>query len=412
MKPKTKMQVEVVNGSKKLTPLSEVQKRYAYQHCFPHYFKRDAKGYCYCLDCGHTWRDKEEKTNCKCPYCGMDLKLESSRKRTAKYKEYFCMLATYKQYQVIRFFIVDCRQKKGHPASYSILEVMQNWMNKVGKIETLALLRNHSIFYYDLWMYGSSLELRKWNIHYYNINPVVIYPRMKVIPELTRNGFKGMFHDISPVVFFTTLLTDNRLEVLYKFGQMGLFLKFLWNRPAIGKYWQFIRICLRHNYMVHDADLWLDYVDMLIDNKFDANNPYYLCPLNMEEAHDWVMGKCKKGYSEEDANKYVVDKSRFFNLSFTDGNIMVRVLENLAEFYKEGKALHHCVFTNAYYRKKDSLIMSATVDGKRMETVEFSLSRMEVCQCRGKLNLLSPYHDRILNLVRKNIPLIRERMVV
>jgi len=56
--------------------------------------------------------------------------------------------------------------------------------------------------------------------------------------------------------------------------------------------------------------------------------------------------------------------------------------------------------------------LSNTYDGRRMETVEFSLSRMEVCQCRGKSNQLSAYHDRILNLVRDNIPLIRERMVV
>ena len=46
--------------------------------------------------------------------------------------------------------------------------------------------------------------------------------------------------------------------------------------------------------MIHDADLWLDYVDMLIENKLDARNPHYLCPLNVEEAHDWVMGKCLK----------------------------------------------------------------------------------------------------------------------
>ena len=178
------------------------------------------------------------------------------------------------------------------------------------------------------------------------------------------------------------------------------------------KYWTYIKICLRHDYVIHDADLWLDYVDMLIENKLDARNPHYLCPLNVEEAHDWVMGKCKKKYSEKDEKDYIAAKSRFFNLSFADGNIMVRVLESLSDFYKEGKLLHHCVFSNAYYKREDSLIMSATVDGRRMETVEFSLSRMEVCQCRGKSNQLSAYHDRILNLVRDNIPLIRERMVV
>lgn len=57
---------------------------------------------------------------------------------------------------------------------------------------------------------------------------------------------------------------------------------------------------------------------------------------------------------------------------------MVRVLESLSDFYKEGKLLHHCVFSNAYYKREDSLIMSATVDGRRMETVEFSLY-VKVC---------------------------------
>ena len=176
-------------------------------------------------------------------------------------------------------------------------------MNKEGKTETLSLLRGMSIFYYDAWIYGSSLELRKRNVHHdriYDICPAVIYPRMKVIPELTRNGFKGAFYDICPSSFFMTLLTDNRMEILYKAGQMNLFLRFLERKYGIDKYWTYVKICLRHDYVIHDADLWLDYVDMLIENKLDARNPHYLCPLNVEEAHDWVMGKCKKKYSEKD----------------------------------------------------------------------------------------------------------------
>lgn len=31
MKPKTKLQMEIVNGSRKLAPVSEAQKRYAYK---------------------------------------------------------------------------------------------------------------------------------------------------------------------------------------------------------------------------------------------------------------------------------------------------------------------------------------------------------------------------------------------
>ena len=134
--------MEIVNGSRKLAPISEAQKRYAYKHCFVHYFKRDAKGNCCCLECGHTWRDKEDKKECRCRHCGMKLKLENSRKRTAIYKEYFCVITTYKQYQVIRFFMVDCRLKKGSPANYFIIEAVQCWMNKEGKTETLSLLRS------------------------------------------------------------------------------------------------------------------------------------------------------------------------------------------------------------------------------------------------------------------------------
>ena len=49
--------------------------------------------------------DKEYYRQQMGPHCGMNLKLENSRKRTAVYKEYFCVITTYKQYQVIRFFI-------------------------------------------------------------------------------------------------------------------------------------------------------------------------------------------------------------------------------------------------------------------------------------------------------------------
>ena len=47
--------------------------------------------------------------------------------------------------------------------------------------------------------------------------------------------------------------------------------------------------------------------------------------------------------------------------------------------------MHHCVFTNEYYLKADSLILSATIDGKRIETIEVSLKRMEVVQSRGEI---------------------------
>ena len=76
----------------------------------------------------------------------------------------------------------------------------------------------------------------------------------------------------------------------------------------------------------------------------------------------------------------------FFGIAFTDGTIQIRVLESVQEYIEEGQALHHCVFTNEYHLKEKSLILSASIAGKRIETIEVSLETMEVLQCRGLMN--------------------------
>ena len=93
---------------------------------------------------------------------------------------------------------------------------------------------------------------------------------------------------------------------------------------------------------------------------------------------------------------------------FSDGLISVRVLESVAEIVIEGKAMHHCV--GGYYTKNDSLILSACIDGKRIETIEVSLSQLRVIQSRGVCNKNTEHHDRIINLVNQNIPLIEKRL--
>ena len=69
--------------------------------------------------------------------------------------------------------------------------------------------------------------------------------------------------------------------------------------------------------------------------------------------------------------EYRAIKAKFFGLIFSDGRISVRVLESVQEILAEGKAMHHCV--GSYHSKEDSLILSATIDGKRIETIEVSV---------------------------------------
>ena len=51
-----------------------------------------------------------------------------------------------------------------------------------------------------------------------------------------------------------------------------------------------------------------------------------------------------------------------------------------------------------------------TIDGKRIETVEVSLTTLKVVQSRGLCNSNTEYHDRIIRLVEDNAGLIRQRM--
>lgn len=82
----------------------------------------------------------------------------------------------------------------------------------------------------------------------------------------------------------------------------------------------------------------------------------------------------------------------------------------LHEYYNEGKTQGICVFGSGYYKKADTLILSARIGDEIIETVEVDLRTLEVVQCHGKHNQDTEYHERIIDLVNKNANLIRERM--
>lgn len=103
-------------------------------------------------------------------------------------------------------------------------------------------------------------------------------------------------------------------------------------------------------------------------------------------------------------------KSKFFDISISDGKIVIVVLKSLDDFKQEGTALHHCVFTNQYFKQKDSLILSARIGDQRIETIEVSLKTLDVVQSRGVCNKNTEYHDQIISLVKKNINLIRQKL--
>ena len=101
-------------------------------------------------------------------------------------------------------------------------------------------------------------------------------------------------------------------------------------------------------------------------------------------------------------------KMKFFGLVIASDDIVIQPLQSVTEFYKEGKAMKHCVFTNGYWHKDDCLILTAQIEGKHIETIELNLETFEVVQSRSVCNQNSEYHEKILKVVRKNINQVKQ----
>ena len=424
MKPRTRIQQEVARLSKRLPRLTEEQRAYAFRHCFKHYAIKRADGTNICTECGHSWKSDHDLADticgCTCPRCGMELETLRTRKSVFSDMEYFSIVTTCKQYQVIRFFSVKSRYKAGQPAEYSIFEVVQRWIAPDGKTTTVARLRGMSLFYYDLWNEYSDMEVRKnGEFRAYDINPVCTYPRQRFIPEVKRNGFKGDYHNILPYDLFKAILSDCRAETLLKAGQYPMLRYYIYHSFNIVEYWASLKICIRNGYTIANGSMWRDTIDLLRHFGKDTNSPKYVCPADLKVEHDKLVAKRnlqrkherteqQRRKAIEDEKQYLKAKGIFFGLAFTDSLICVKVIESVEEMAEEGRTMHHCV--GGYHKRKDSLILSATIDGKRIETIEVSLKTFEVVQCRGVCNENSEYHDRIIALVNKNANLIRQRM--
>ncbi len=102
-------------------------------------------------------------------------------------------------------------------------------------------------------------------------------------------------------------------------------------------------------------------------------------------------------------------KSNYFGVSFSDNLIQIKVLDTVEDYITEGDILHHCLFANEYHLKPDTLILSARIGGKPIETIEVCLDTFKVLQSRGKFNTETKYHARILKLLEGNVERLRIR---
>lgn len=158
------------------------------------------------------------------------------------------MITTCKGYQVIRVAQVRCESRKGEPMHFYCHEVVQRWISPDGKVTDLALLRGFAFYYCDVWALCSAMEIRPHNSLYDDVVArSYAYPKMRILPQLKRNGFKGDFHGISPVRLFKALLSDPRIETLMKGGEIEVMKHFLFNTHTADECWVIIGVKKGHS---------------------------------------------------------------------------------------------------------------------------------------------------------------------
>jgi ssDNA-binding Zn-finger/Zn-ribbon topoisomerase 1 len=436
MKPKTKLQVRVVLLSEtKLPEITQEQKDYAFKHCLDHEAVRLKNGKVTCLDCAHSWQSifqegwHDEILKNNCPSCGTKLKIKQTRKKNFHDFSYLGIVTTCEEYQVIRLIKINANYKSGNKVDLRIYPVSEIWMAPNGKYEIIGFNHRNSYYESGWWTGDWSLKSRD-HLRSHCLNPYKMWPIKKVTSKIKRNGFKNSFHGIAPYVFIRNILDYSECETLLKAKQYSLLKTALvdYRGTDLKKRWKSIKIAMRNNYIVKDAQIWYDYLKFVEYFKGDILSPKIVCPKDLKAEHNRLMHE-KQAIeniereirdSENIAYQKQIKKNKkahfkntsklFSQLNITKNKISIVGFTSEEQVKEEGLILDHCIYTNSYHLNLNKVLFSARVKDKVTETIEFCLIDYKVLACRGYDNESSKYHNQIISLINDNLHIIKRIM--
>lgn len=417
MKPRTANEKEVTRLAKRLRPLTEAQERWIDRYAVPAkaFIYQKSTGLAWCSNCGDSFLD-EPKVK-RCPHCGAPITVHEYKpqRKVSNGRWYTTIVTTCEGWQVSRHFLVDHYCRKGSCHGNPAFEAVQIWTNVKGEQVIMARSIRPMMGYYDAWNFHSEITVKHRRDCYdykYNISSHA-NKVCRVLPILKRNGFKGSFHGISPDDLWKYLLRSNEAEMLFKTRQFSMLRRMIRRGDYTLPYRYAINICNRNRYIIKDADMWTDYMKLLCEFGMDVHNAHYVCPKDLKAAHDTMMVRKQRKDAREKRERLKKELKRaeevygkfikqYLGVVIIGEGFTIKPIKTVVDVVAEGEAMHHCVFTNGYYKKKNTLLMSATDNkGKRIETIEFNLKTGKVMQSRGVCNQITDKHDKIIALVEK-----------
>lgn len=433
MRARTKAQREVVELTATLPDLDERDLRDA-RRGFARIYAGARTAWCSC--CGHVWESdlwNGRKEHDVCPHCGARGKVvKSANKRTSDEKYYVSFVRVVEDWQVIRTAICRRVVEKGDADNiyFSIDEVFQRWM-RPGTVDVIVGRGVHGMcgYYCDVWNHDSAWTIRKDHFRFELEGDVC--GKIQLSKVVRRNGLKAIRRDVGVKDLLWHIIHDERAEILAKGRQWDMLKHLLSPSKAhdVEQWWKEIRVAMRNGYHIKDAGLWLDMVELLSKCGKDVRNPHFICPADLHAAHDAALMMdarrldrlaAQRADEEKDrkarkiladagiAARYAERVSRWLDVMIRGKGITIRPLQNIREFYEEGEAMHHCVFSCGYYKKDGILVLTARKAGVRLETIEIDTKRWRILQCRGRFNKESVHHKEIVSLMEKNMNKLRQ----
>lgn len=406
-----------------------------------------------CTECGHKF-DAQSKQDgfAVCPHCGKSLKIERTRASRKKYfkGDFFMVSHVYRNHQVFRFYWVKKSAHIQEDGSWKIDNSVENCMNRWiapdGNVVWLRrrlcmfpnTARNPFSMSPEMFVanpntgYYSSFNLTALGYANLKVRSLAKWLRYRGLNGRIKNGkFNGLWfddlcEDVMKNYISEILVKRKKYQLLEEFHRAGFF-----DNRHFSENCESLKIALRHKYF--DSELfkgdaikdnvgfWIDLLGQLRFLGKDLHSPHYICPDNLIELHNKLTEKIEavnleknKERMAKDQKEYAEKMKRFFGLEFVDGDMRIKPLPSVADFYKEGNKMHHCVYSNKYYNKENCLILSARIGEswnkpeKWAETIEVNLKNYEIVQSRGVCNSQSEYHEKVVSLMERNMEEIKK----
>ena len=369
------------------------------------------------------------------------ISIEDAYKRSSRMTvSSFLVVTTYKGWQVIRFFMMYTKVSYHKPKYTHFVECFQHWL-KNGKYVFLAKPRRMGYINDAFIPYAPMTVKREYCSYLGDPRDTcgwqgIYYAKVQKCYKYIMRDRKDIDIDILMRMVNASQYNETLIRNHPNVWEMSRIKGFIFNTEKTAA----IKIAMRYKYNITPE--WWDMIDNLYYLGKDLHNPALVCPTDLKTSHDkWLQAASRRRErmsekmtklrqisderrelrrieeqerilkkQEEEARSiakiYGQKRSSYFGIDITDGTIHIKALQSIEEFFEEGKEMCHCVFSNRYYdviKKPMCLILSAKINGERIETIEIDLRTFSIVQSRGKHNQNSQYHDKIIALLKNHM---------